>query len=460
MSMVRGILILSLLLVWPPGCSSSPESGGVQHDLAGTSTDLASTPRTYVHEVIAGCPRGGLQTQMAAAPDGVTVGLMTISQTTKMGTCTPVGRQPEPVPLYDLCFAEWSGTAWKAATVSTEAYIAPNGVALAYAPDGSGAAVAYNGNARGVPPAMFRCGASNLLLVTGKGGQFGAPRAVATSSQSAALVPDQASTCIQNVCNSGDAVGYWPAVSFPGGAASPAVAYRDLHFGFAMDDFASSDVEYAPGPGFSILTVDVARGGGSYNHLGFRSGLPVIAHYNGERNLATDGVWVDRDSGGGKWTSTRISEARVGEVIGFAVSAAGVVAVAYHDADDLSLKYLESHNGSDWSRPEVVDNDGVTGQFPALAFGPDQQPAIAYYRCRDYDPGKKSCDSARDGLMLARRGAGGWSSEKVVARAGVTEGMYPALAFSRGKAVIAYQSLTFDPGSNSTTVALEAAREQ
>jgi hypothetical protein len=48
----------------------------------------------------------------------------------------------------------------------------------------------------------------------------------------------------------------------------------------------------------------------------------------------------------------------------------------------------------------------------------------------------------------------------VSALAGVFDGAYPALAFVGGKAVIAFQARSFDPGSGATTLTLRVAREQ
>jgi hypothetical protein len=421
---------------------------------------MAVGTRAYTMETVSACGQAGLQNQIAVAPDGSTVGVVTIADNKKTGTCTPLQRGPMSVPVYDLCFAESAdGGKFATTTVSSEAYIAFTGVGLAYSPAGE-AAVAYTGNARGVAEAQQRCGASNLLMRSGKAGQFGAPRTLATSSQGTP-VPDQQKNCIQDVCNSGDAVGYWPAVAFSPTTSQPAVIYRDLHFGFAADDFASSDVEYAAGPGFSILTVDVARGGGTFGHLAFRkNGQAVVVHYNGEREKSTDGIWVNQDTGGGVWAAARVSAVVTEGGLGFAISKQGLHALAYYDSGSPRLSYVESNDGQSWSTPVDIDTDGITGQFPALAFNDSGEPCVAYYRCRDYDPTNRSCDQDRDGLMLARRSGTTWAVESVSAQAGVLDGTYPALAFVAGKAVIAFQKSAFDPGTGKTHNELDVAREQ
>ena len=424
--------------------------------------DLAVAPRVYETARVDGCGQAGFQSALAVGPNG-TVGVATLAWTDSKSTCMTMNG-PAEARVYDVCVAESvGGGVFKATKLSSEKYLSLTGVSLAYAANGD-AAVAWTGNAKGVPPATLRCGASNLLLATGTGGFFSPPKAIATTSQAKTLVPDQAKNCIQDVCNQGDATGYWPAVAFDK-AGQPAVAFRDLHFGFATDDFASSDVEYAPGPGYPITTVDVARGGGTYARLAFLpSGDPAILHYNGERDLAVDGLWLDFVVGGA-WKAQRIADVRAGEQLGFAIRPAKgesdqLFAVAFFDEAGGKLVYLESVNGADWRAPADVDTDGITGQFPSLAFGPDGEPAIAYYRCRDYDPKDRNCDRDKDGLFVARRANGVWRVETVVAEAGVFDGGYSSIGFVAGKAVIAYQTRSYDPSAMKSTFELHVARER
>ena len=457
----RSLLIHVGVCLLAAGCSPGTGDQTLVRDSAVPAPDMSVATRQYTTQTVAGVGQSGFQTTLVTS--GTTVALATFSNpagNSDGGTATcKTMNGPAEVRTYEIWYAEsTAGGAFKPTKVSSEKYLSLTGVGLALSPAGD-AALAYTGNAAGVPEPTLRCGASNLLLVAGKGGAFGAPKAVATSSQSAMLVPDQMTQCIQQVCNMGDATGFWPAVAFDA-KGQPAVAFRDIHFGFANDDFASSDVEYSPGPGYSILTVDVSRGGGTYGRLAFTpAGDPAIAHYNGERDLATDGIWVNH-AAAGVWTATRASAAKIGEMLGFAISAAGTWGIAYFDDAGIRLSYIESTNGADWSAPVDVDTDGITGQFPSLAFDADGQPAIAYYRCNDYDPVKRSCDRDKDALLLARRSAGAWQIDKVSAQPGVFDGYYPSLGFVAGKAVVAYQVRTFDPGSNTNGFELHVAREQ
>jgi hypothetical protein len=271
---------------------------------------------------------------------------------------------------------------------------------------------------------------------------------------------DQAANCTsaaaQNVCNLGDATGYWPAVALDSSSGKLGVAFRDLHFGFADADFNKSDVEFARGDnGYSIFTADVARGGGSYIRLGFSpAGKAAIVHYN--EHLPA--VWLDHETDVG-WESKQLFVGAIREQIGFAVSSSGLHALAYFDEARQLLAYLESSDGSTWTAVQDVDSDGVTGYYPSLAFDADGNPAIAYYRCGDYGAGD-GCDTNNDGLYLARRRAGTWDIQKVTGKNGIRDGLYTALAFAGGKAVIAFQSSYYDSVTGGSQASLRVAKEQ
>lgn len=437
-------------------CGDGAAGGGDAGDAVadgGARFDAPLGAPTYRTQTLSAVGSGGYQTALAVR--GNKLALVTLSSTTSSTPCALEGRQPVAVPSYDLWYAESTGGgAFVTRKVTTEGYLALTGVGLALDAAGT-ASVAYTGG----PAAEGRCGATDLMLRTGGSGGFGAGTMLAAGSQSTALVPDQAASCVQDVCNSGDATGYWPAIGFrpAGGAANQmAIAFRDLHFGWAADDFQSSDVElYTPA---AITTIDVSRGGGTYARIGFApSGDAVVAHYNGERASA-QGIWVHREVAG-QWSAKRVTTARAGEQLGFAVAPNGRISIAYYDPDLVKLSYVESTNGTTWSSPEDVSTDGITGQFPSLAIDAAGEPAIAYYRCNDYHPTNRTCDGNKDGLYLARRSGGVWTSHPVVAAPGAMEGSYPALGFVAGKAVIAHQVRTFDPGTGTTTYRLDVSWE-
>ncbi len=414
-----------------------------------------------------GCGSAGMQSVIAVS--GSKVGIASLAETPMTQTCTiqPLGPTvTSQVPLWNVCYAESKpdGT-YRSTVVTNQPYVDPTGVGLAFDSAGN-AGIAYTGV--GATPAQDRCGANEAFLTRATGGTFGAPLQVSHGSQSDGLVASQAGNCSQNVCNSGDVTGWWPALAFDPND-NPTMVYRDVHFGFAVSDLtAKSDVELAQGSGgsYPILTIDVSRGGGNFNRLALSpSGLPAVLEYS---TGASPGVYVDRDvvKGGlaaqeaaGGWSSTQVFAGQVGPQLGFAISAQGLFAAAYYDAGTSRLFYVESSDGSTWSSPTAVDDNGLTGQYPSLAFDSSGDPAIAYYRCAR-STGATQCDPTQDGLQLARRKAGVWSAASVHGDASVTDGLYPALAFARDKAIIAFQVKSYDAVSRASSVSWWVAEEQ
>jgi hypothetical protein len=407
-----------------------------------------STSKFSVTSVTA-CGLAGFQT-VAAAGSGK-VAFATLAETSKRETCTIEGRAAT-APDYDICVVLPSGDGFVGSISATQPYTAKMGVGLAL--DKSGEPVlAYTGG----PTAALRCGASDILMAGVSGGKLGSPQTVAAGSQSSGMPADQAGNCAaQNVCNQGDATGYWPSVALDPVSGSMGVAFRDLHFGFADTDFNMSDVEFSRGGG-SIFTVDVARGGGSYNRLAFSpTGKAAVAHYVLENKQA---IWLDLETDAG-WTSQRLFLGKIREQLGFGISAQGLFALAYFDNDKrMMLSYRESADGVQWTPAEDVDRDGVTGYYPSLAFDDQGNPAIAYYRCGDIGVSADGCDANKDGLYLARRRQGTWDIRKIQGEPGIYDGMYTALSFVAGKAVVAFQVASFDPVAGTSQVSLSIAKE-
>ena len=399
-------------------------------------------------------PECGLQAgyQTVAAAWGTKVAFATLAQTSDQASCTIEGRAAT-APIFNICVVLPSASGFAGTIATSQPYAAMMGVGLAF--DNTGEPMlAYTGG----PSANMRCGASDMLLASVSGGTLGAPSTIAANSAATAtppMPPDQAASCAaQNVCNVGDATGYWPALARdPSGDL--AVAFRDLHFGFADADFNKSDVEFArSADGYAIFTADVARGGGSYIRLGFSpAGNAAIVHYN----MSQPAIWLDHQTAQG-WESKQLFVGNIREQIGFAVSSQGLHALAYFDDARQLLAYSESGDGSTWTAAEDVDRDGVTGYYPSLAFDDDGNPAIAYYRCGDYGVGE-GCDMDKDGLYLARRRAGTWDIQKIRGESGIRDGQYTALAFAGGKAVIAFQSSYYDLVAGASQAILRIAKE-
>jgi hypothetical protein len=415
-----------------------------------------------------GCGAAG--TQSVIAVSGSTVGVASLASTGMTQTCTIMPMQmptTSQVPLWNVCYAagQFKGT-YNSQVVTSQPYVTATGVGLAFDSQGN-AGIAYTGV--GAMPAMERCGANDAFYTKESGGTFGAAVQVSQGSQSSAQVAAQAGNCSQNVCLDGDVAGWWPALGYdPSDDAF--IAYRSVHFGFAVSDLtAKCDVELAESQGggaFSVLDVDVSRGGGEYDRIAFTpKGLPAVAQYN---TGGMPGVYVDEALVGGSisaqaaaggWTSSQPFNSQVGPQLGFGINAQGLMAVAYFDATANRLFYVESTDGTTWSTPAAVDNDGLTGQYPSLAFDSSGNPAIAYYRCSD-NISVTQCDPSQDGLYLARRMGGTWNVQTVHADPATTDGLYPALAFVQGSAAIAFQITSFDPVSGTSSTSWWIAEEQ
>jgi hypothetical protein len=413
-----------------------------------------------------GCGPAGIQS--VAAVSGSTVAFASLSahpqvvQTCKIMPLGPV--EVAMVQLYDVCYAASTGGGdFKTEVVTSQPYIGPTGVGLAF--DSTGApTVAFTGV--GSTPPAETCGSNDVFATTLKGGAFTTPVQVSNGSATDALVAAQMGNCSENVCGEGDTTGFWPAIAFDS-SDNARIAYRDIHFGFAADDFAKSDCELAiqSGGAYQTLTIDVARGAGDYNRVAFDpQGLPAVLTYNSNMTGMSPGVYLDRQvkpaSGAaaqaatGVWTSTQLF---VGQIVqqgqlGFGINSKGLYAVAYNDASTNLLMYTEAMDAETWSSPQPVDTIGNTGLYPSLAFDSDGNAAIAYYRCNSVSAMQMSCDPASDGLYLARRSGGSWNISTVSANPDVQDGLYPALAFVEGKPAIAFQEVGYDPISKQSSV--------
>jgi hypothetical protein len=436
------------------GSGDEPDAGVFKRDAQ--AADTATGPVVWQFFDVSGCgPQAGDQAgyQTVAAAADTQVAFASLVQTSDQAPCTVEGRAATTALEFKICVVLPSAGGFVGTIVTELPYAAMMGVGLAF--DSAGVPMlAYTGG----PSAQFRCGASDMLLASVSGGVLGTPSTIAAGSQSSGMPLDQAANCTsaaaQNVCNLGDATGYWPALALDPSSGKLAVAFRDLHFGFADTDFNSSDVEFARGDTYSIFTADVARGGGSYIRLGFSpAGKAAIVHYN----MTQPAIWLDHEIAQG-WEAKKLFVGKIREQIGFAVSSQGLHALAYFDDARQLLAYSESSDGSTWTAAESVDRDGITGYYPSLAFDDNGNPAIAYYRCNDYGV-STGCDVDKDGLYLARRSAGTWSIQKITGESGVSDGQYTALAFAGGKAVIAFQSSYYDLVAGASKAILRVAKE-
>jgi hypothetical protein len=406
----------------------------------------------------------GYQPEVAQTPDGkLAVAYYRTAATT--GTCSRLPSNP-PVAQYEVVYAlEQADGTFTTETVATVSLLTLEGLALSF--DQSGApAIAFMGGQEG----QYRCGGSDMMLARRTGAGQWTVGTVDTSGIATPAIASDVTCCAnyQNYCNAAgqDTVGPWPGLAFCGGDAM--VAYRDIHFGgWAQDDEAKSDLEFARGSGgFTLSTIDATCGGGTYTRLLADDGCePHIAHYNKFVHSCDDcgrssaGIWVEWHDATAGWQRTNVvPDLSIGYKLGFA-RAGGRYGLAYYPprqskpSIEQKLWFVNSADGALWDDPEIVDQAGDTGQSPSLAFDPAGRPAIAYHLCRSqYDPDTSDCDPGKDGLKLAVK-TGVWESVLVRNEPGTYDGLYVALAYdANGLPAIAYQSSAVDPAADPPVV--------
>ncbi len=203
----------------------------------------------------------------------------------------------------------------------------------------------------------------------------------------------------------------------PGGGFG--VAYRDIHIGFADQDFESADCEYygeggGPGPGM----IDAVRSGGVHTSLVFNAQGNPVASYLIPTPRGTDdrriGIWV------GYWDGTEFKQVQVApgtqtaSRTSLALAPDGTLYLAYLNRDTADLEVATStDDGATWTTTDV-DESGKTGLHPAMAVDGQGRPVVAYTYCgvtSDRDcPGSLGSKSE---VRLARLEGGTWKKYRI-----------------------------------------------
>lgn len=439
----------------PDGSSNTDGGAGLDGAVDPTNTGLPT--RWEIDVIEGGESNSGWQPTIARAADG-TLGVAYYRKTAQpTARCMKMGMDLGPLDQWDVMYTESRGgaaftTPEQIATVNIQNLA---GVALAF-DDAGRPAVSYMGGADG----SYRCGGTDLILAR-KTGATWTTSTIDGDGNATPYFPEDAAACTasQNVCNSGDSVGEWPALAFVAG--QPVVAYRDIHFAFAMNDFDNADVELSWGGARS--TIDATWGGGTYNQmLVDATGKVHIAHLNPWEGAH----WRERGTGifvlsgtNGSWTRARVTnDENVGYTIGFATTGTKF-GVTYHAFGEQKLRYVESADAAAWGTPEVVDQTGNTGLTPSLAFDGAGAPAIVFHSCGPYMQGSMDCPQDKDALRYASKASGTWKKMDIEASRGGVEGMYTAVAFGAdGLPVVVYQATYFDPITNTVSRQLKVAR--
>lgn len=309
---------------------------------------------------------------------------------------------------WNLVYMEEGTAGWRSETVAqTLSQSAPRGFDLRLSRDGTPAIAAITGDLIDMPPNYY-CGANDLgYFERTAPGRWSEVVTVETSGEAASGEP---------ASDAGIVVGYWPALAFDAGG-SPAIAYRDVHFGgIQNDDFERADLELARGGGgWGTEPVEVGVGAGQYTTLHFDdAGRPLIVHYNPVMQELDNrtGLWVMRSEDDGQtWQQVRLFSAPLINPMSAAFDADGRPVIAYYDPGrglpvlaTLTDEAQFESAADGWSLETIGDSRYDEGYDPSIAFDDDGGLALSYYRCTRTDDSLGSCSAEDDALVFGYRG--------------------------------------------------------
>ncbi len=330
------------------------------------------------------------------------------------------------------------GSGYTRLTVNGTALVEPNGIGAALDPKTGRPAVVFQG---GKPGANF-CGGSDAMLGRFDGAAWGLTTVADVSTATSGVV-DRPGAVAGAVDKSGDVVGAWSALAI-GASGAVYVAWQDVHFGFADNDFSKADLEFASAKGGSFVLGDEVdnAGAGLYNSMALDPAERPVLAYSG---YGTGGVNVAVRTGDKKWTFSRLQG---GGSVAPSVAVApksGMIGVAFYDTTLKVLRLAESRDSGGTWKTQVVDHDGDVGRAASLSYDANDHAVVGYYKCGPYNGGQ-GCDPMSDAVRVARRDdTGTWIATNVDDGGVAACGAYVSLALDgAGKAGILYQCFVFD----------------
>jgi uncharacterized protein YjbI with pentapeptide repeats len=289
----------------------------------------------------------------------------------------------------DLKYAAFNGTNWQV-TIVDSGEGAGQFTSLAFTPGGRPAISYYDATNSDLKYAVFDGGAWQLSTIDSVGN-----------------------------------VGQYTSLAFSP-AGQPAISYYDV---------SNTDLKYATfdGANWQFAVVDT-NSAGTYSSLGFSgTGEPAIAYLGG--GDVKYALYLGED----RW-QIRTVDTVGGQFISLAFSSAGDPAVSYHDpgssSRDLKYAYVLSAVPLTWTNV-IVDGaaSGSVGQYNSLAFGLNGQPAISY-RYDTSAPGEPTIRT----LKFARFNGSTWEPSTV---SSTVDPEYTSLAFGPdGQPAIAFYDRT------------------
>lgn len=447
-------LLLGLLL---PACGSGPGGGGPD----GGGPDGGAQEVRFNVETVDDSARGE-GTAIAITPAGATH-LFYFGQGDPM-TCNLAGTPTTyyPSELFHAARAGGAG-AWTRLSLGkdTEA----SGVSALIDPKAGQPVASFQGGMHGID----FCGGAQLQVARFDGSRWARAAVVSKAAWPGGPVypGGPASGPVEK---SGDVVGLWSALG-----VSPAglwfLAYQDIHFGYADNDFSKATLELATSADGRTWTTGkegvAAAGAGRLTTLAFDKQGRLVLSFSG----TAEGPGPDPPKKGwGLSTAARTAENTFGYAQRFpgaptpsAIAAAprsGRLGLAYYDAAYKVLRFVEGDDALKLpADAEAVDRDGDVGRFVSLRYDSGDHPVIAYWNCGKTGMG---CDPATDSVRVARRRDDGtWQVTEVDTGGDAACGSNVSLGlYADDKAAIVYQCSVFDHMTNKFKPTVRYAREE
>ena len=437
----------------PPPLNGNNGGGGNGNDNGPEPSRAWSTETVTIGGV-------GLQTRLSVGPgDRVAIAHHSIAGRND-GPCEELGISDPPDRMrWRLLAAIHEGGSWSEEIVAEPPLVgAPRGLDIAFSPQGRIVVAGPSGDPIQRVGSSY-CGANDLGLYWREGEGSWALETAAEESGQAAIG--------HGASDSGDVVGFWPALTFDPDTGEPLSAYQDRHFGgLQSDDRDRADLELAwrRGGSWTHIPIDMTEGAGLWSDMGFdHAGNPVIVYYVPDVKMRTGrrGLWASRSVDGGEsWTRVQFLAGRTAERPTVAYQPqTGRLLIAYYDGHrgQPFLAHVSSDASFDeelddgWEIERIGDSRYDEGYFPSVAVASDGRIGVAYYRCVRSSRELGECDPQDDALVFAWRDEdGSWTREIVDAGGRGMCGSYSSLGFLSGnEAVVAYQCVReYDDGGD------------
>jgi hypothetical protein len=257
----------------------------------------------------------------------------------------------------------------------------------------------------------------------------------------------------------GDVVGLWPAMAVDSNG-DVFVAFRDVHGGQFPTDYRKSFVEMYIQRANSSSGVPVhcqwneiaGHGGRNSITIADQRAISIAWSNLAEPNDNPTGLYIVHGTGIGtnsiEWTTPKAINTSVKTNTGpslawhpdyndpdFGLNHARY-GIAYENAEDGIVYYLQSRNGTDWEQPEAIEGSGAARpiRYPSLVFNSYGDPLVIYSTYAN-------AHNKQESLMLAQRrpGDGIWSKHEIDPQGGHHA---KAVYLPSGKVIVAYKDTT------------------